>query len=362
MTVLQVCAYAAPYEGNFIKSLKALGADLKKQNINMIYAFPESAKALDWVQTLAQETTVYFLPLSKARILPQTYTALAGIYRKHPDITIVHSHFELYDVPTVLTAPRHVKVFWHLHDALEMYNSIRNKIVHRVQYGMLHRSATLLSVSQKHMAYVLRCGFPSNQALFLPNGLDTDRIKRVNDRSMDKKYDFLIFGWEFERKGVDLCIEAVQKHSIDCRIAVVGTSNTEEIIRSQFGNPPQIEVIQPVHDINALYAMTKCFLHISRAEGLSYALLEAVYAGLPVICSNIPENSFAVQFPTVTMIQSGDVDAIAEAMKKRLSDSNVCRDAVDIARGIIEEKYSVNCWVKSVLKQYGITHDECMHF
>ena len=44
MTILQVCAYAAPYEGNFIKSLKALGKVYEEKGDKMVYAFPESAR------------------------------------------------------------------------------------------------------------------------------------------------------------------------------------------------------------------------------------------------------------------------------------------------------------------------------
>lgn len=356
MTVLQVCAYAAPYEGNFIKSLKALGASLKKQNIKMIYAFPENARNIDWVQTLSQEADVYFLPLAKARIKPKTYADLERIYKKYPDIQIVHSHFELYDVPVALTAPKHVKVFWHLHDALEIYNSLCHRIVHKIQYGALHRSATLLSVSEKHMNYVLRCGFPKSQAVFLPNGLDVDRIRMDNAAMADREYDFLIFGWEFERKGVDLCIEAVTKYHLDCKIAVVGASNTVDIIRNRFGDVHQIEVIEPVSDINTLYSNAKCFLHISRAEGLSYALLEAVYAGLPVICSDISENRFAGRFPTVNMVKNEDVDSIADAMKKQLSKPFLNTESIRISRGMIDAEYSVNCWVRKTLEQYGVEY------
>ena len=72
MTVLQVCAYAAPYEGNFIASLKKLGEALKSRGHKMIYAFPENAREKEWCQKLSGETKVYFLPLAKARIKPST--------------------------------------------------------------------------------------------------------------------------------------------------------------------------------------------------------------------------------------------------------------------------------------------------
>ena len=275
------------------------------------------------------------------------------IYTKHPDLTIIHSHFELYDAPISLTAPKGVKVFWHLHDALEQYSSLKHRLEHKVQYGWCHKDATLLSVSKKHMKYVLGMGFPEKNARYIPNGLDTERIKAVSTDVEQRQYDFLIFGWEFERKGVDLCIDAVRKIGSDkVKVAVVGTLDTENMIREKYGENQGISVIKPVSDINELYAKCKCFLHISRAEGLSYALLEAIYAGLPVICSDISENRFAEAFPTVQMVKSENVPEISEKMKDILEHPGCSEEAICVSRTKIDEEYSIACWVKNVQQQY----------
>ena len=44
MTVLQVCAYAANYGGNFIASLTALDKHLTNQGVETQYIFPIAAK------------------------------------------------------------------------------------------------------------------------------------------------------------------------------------------------------------------------------------------------------------------------------------------------------------------------------
>lgn len=352
MKVLQVCAYAAPYEGNFIKSLKALQNKLSGYSVETVYAFPESAKNIQWCEELSKTNKVYFLPLSKASVRLSTRRILKRIYKENPDIGIIHSHFELYDIPVVLTAPKSVKVFWHLHDAIQIYTDIKNRLIHKVQYGLLHKKAKLLSVSEKHKDYVLGLGFPKENAFFLPNGLDLERINKVQTDVNERKYDFLIFGWEFERKGVDLCIKAFKKLNETARVGIVATKEIEERIISEYGEIPGLEVIELTKDINGLYAKTKCFLHISRAEGLSYALLEAVYAGLPVICSDIKENLFAEKFQSVTMVKNEDIDAIADAMKAQLAKPECEEEAVDSAREIIEKDYSVTSWVDNVLEHY----------
>ena len=114
------------------------------------------------------------------------------------------------------------------------------------------------------------------------------------------------------------------------------------------------KVIPAVSDVNELYAKSKCFLHISRQEGLSYALLEAIYAGLPVICSDIRENLFASQFPTVTMVEKENSTAIAKAMSEMMRNNSVDQEKVEISRKIIEEKFSTDCWVRNILVEYEV--------
>ena len=93
-------------------------------------------------------------------------------------------------------------------------------------------------------------------------------------------------------------------------------------------------------------------MHISRAEGLSYALLEVIYAGMPVICSDISENGFASKFPTVSMVKNENVDDISKAMKKQLANPIPNINDVELSRKMIVDEYSVSCWVENILHHY----------
>ena len=94
MTVLQVCAFAAPNAGNFIASLTNLEERLAEKGIQTIYAFADGARDKTWCQEIQKRTKVYFLPTAHARILPKTYQLFKRIYQEN-DIAIMHSHFEL---------------------------------------------------------------------------------------------------------------------------------------------------------------------------------------------------------------------------------------------------------------------------
>ena len=352
MDILQVCAYAAPYPGNFIRSLLALEQKAAENGHRTLYAFPETARKIPWCEELAKHAKVYFLPLSKARIRLKTYIALHDILNENPDIKVIHSHFELYDFPIVLVAPKNIKVFWHLHDAIQSFAGLKNRLVHRVQYGLIKGRAQLLSVAEENGNYAISCGFPKEHVTLVPNAIDLERIQKV-DLNRVPEYDFLIFGWELERKGVDLCFEAVRRLKTPIKVVLIAKAGVKDEITRRFGHCDNIDVCEPISDVNLLYCQSKAFLHISRAEGQSYALIEAIYAGLPALISDIPENMFATQFGNVFVAKSEDANDIAKRMEELL-DATLDPIASKNNRQIIEEKYSTAVWANRVFEIYGI--------
>lgn len=183
MKIMQVCAYAAPYEGNFMKSLYALEKETANHHHDIIYVLPETIQHHQWVKELMMRKQIYFLPVRKARIKPKTYLLLRKIFKDNPDISIVHSHFELYDIPCVLTAPKNVRIFWHLHDPISTDVKDSRALLTYIQYKYLSKRAILLSVADKYKEDIIKLGFPSAHAFTQKNGIDLDRIKSAPPRT-----------------------------------------------------------------------------------------------------------------------------------------------------------------------------------
>lgn len=357
MNVLQICAYGAEYPGNFINTLEKLEQKLSEKGHNTIYAFADTAKDKEWCKKIQNRTKVYFLPVAKARISPCVYKLCRNIFKENK-IDIVHSHFELYDIPITIMAPKNVKIFWHVHDPIEEYYKkagILKKILWSIQYSKFRRNIKILSVSKKHGEFIQNIGLGKKNVEYFPNGIDTNRIKLLNNTI--NKNNFLLFGWEIHRKGVDLAYEASKyfsENNYKLKIYCVGKEECKEYLKNKKVNDC-ICYSEPVSDINVLYKKTKCFLHISRAEGLSYALLEVIYAGLPVICSDIEENMFAKEFENVLFVKNENVQDIIDKIKKIISDDYIItKEQVEKNRKIIEKKYSMDSWCEKLVNLYGI--------
>lgn len=358
MTVLQVCAYGASYAGNFIASLEALETELAKRNIRTIYAFVGRAGEQDWCKKIQQRTKVYFLPEAKARILPKTYDVFRKIYKEN-DISVVHSHFELYDIPATVMAKPGTKIFWHLHDPIKLEKQSRSRqILTKLQYGVVGRKATLLAVAEEYRKVVVGLGFPEKQTTTLVNGLDLNRVTPV-DSNRQTRYDFLTFGWDFYRKGGDVILEACRRlatDGYDFRLLFNGNALTwpklEEYLKGE--KPAWLELGQPVENINELFEASRVFIQASRRETFSYAVCEAAYAGLPVISTDIAGLEWAHNLPTVEFVKNEDVSGLYEVMKAYLEDKSFPEDQSEQSREIIAEKYSTQEWTRKVLERYGI--------
>lgn len=353
MAVLQVCAFAAPSGGNFIASLMHLENNLKEQGVETVYAFSDGAQGKPWCQEIQERTKVYFLPTAKARILPKTYQIFRKIYREN-NISIVHSHFELYDMPATVMAPKETKIFWHLHDALKhnySKGSVSRRILTKIQYGFVGRRAQLLSVSKEHAKFAQKLGFPAEQITYFPNGINTERIQTTPLKKSTNR--FLMFGWEVMRKGVDLVVQSAEKAQVEnLEIVIIGQEECRQYLMHHCSTQ-KIRFLFPVDNINDLYRNAKAFLHVSRAEGLSYALLETIYAGIPVICSDIPENKFANAFRNVFFVRNEDVEAIANQICDLANWSGIMSDEdVRFNQQLIEQNYSIEAWSRKLMNFY----------
>lgn len=354
MVVLQVCAFGAPQPGNFISSLLELEEELKKQGISTIYAFAETAIDKTWCKEICKKAKVYFLPVYHARVRLKTYNLFRRIYAEN-NIDIVHSHFELYDIPATIMAPPKTRVFWHLHDPIkEYYKKARftRRVLYHFQYGTIGKRAILLSVSKEHAEFAISLGFKEDKVHYVPNGINTERIRC--SFLPDKPMRFLMFGWDVIRKGVDLVVESdkqLSKDLTDYEILVVGQQNCRDYLANCPTN--HIRFLSPVDDVNALYSTSKVFLHVSRAEGLSYALLESIYAGLFVICSDIPENQIARVFKGVRFVKVNESEDISDAMREQINNKKGLQEADYLHnKRIIEKEYSVSAWVRRIQSFY----------
>ena len=127
---------------------------------------------------------------------------------------------------------------------------------------------------------------------------------------------------------------------------IVGYGDQEGVIRSYISEKDMDEVIKIVPgesaDVKALLDASDVYLSTSIREGTSNTILEAMEAALPIVATDVGDNSRMVDDGNSGFIcMPKDVTALSTALIKLIDDKKL-RNAFGIrGREVLREKYSV---------------------
>lgn len=369
-TVVHLAQYAAPYLGNFVKSLMCLEERLAKNGGGMVYVFPPQARDCVWFEGFASEHEVSLIQPGKAGV-----AAIEAVIKKYKGNVLMHTHFEGYD-EAVCKAVRHsgydIPVVWHLHDHLSYQPNILKAMYQRWCFFRHYCLPTLRSrvytigVSQDVDAFVHRfCGRFKGR-IVLPNGIDSSRIYKTKDWKTkgDGVCRFVCLGGRNVSKRIDIVLEAFKLLYKSGRLKagatilrVVKGTDSDEVFSRVFGPdaalPQWLEPIEQDEDIVRVFDGTDCFISAAQHETFSYAVCEATLYGLAVIQSDIPGTMWNAGNPSVMLFKSIDVSDLADKIEDFISiDRHKLAEDTAITAARNRTKYTLDAWCNSVLKMY----------
>lgn len=134
MNILIAADYSTPASGNFIGSLFDLGKDLKNDNHNLYFIFPEAPNTLSdnsWVRWL--ENSGFKVFLTKHKTGDESFTFLKSVIDEN-NIDILHLHFGMYH-RIALDCAKSLGVEIIIHDHMEF--SPRESLIKQKAYCAL---------------------------------------------------------------------------------------------------------------------------------------------------------------------------------------------------------------------------------
>ena len=367
-SVIHVAAYGAAYPGTFVASLRALQRPCSGMGLSLAFAFSDCVASHGWVADLRREGFPVHI-LRAAESLGARTRALAEIVARERAV-LIHTHFGTYDVPAALAALRsrgRVAVVWHAHNALSERRPVLSVAKDLAKLSVLGRGARLVAVSPAIIDEAARHGFPRGRAWHVPNGIDLAHATRTRLGRDELRRQLgiassasvvLAFGWDPERKGIDLALRALGAMSARGAAAVlvaVGTERLRSFVHAALGRalPAWLRVVEPREDVADLFAAADVFLSASREEGFSYALGEALANGLPVVCSDIPGIRWACRAPGVQLFTPGDAVSLVQALIAVSRRSRADREAFALgARRFAAEQLSLAVWADRMGSMY----------
>lgn len=301
-SVIQAMGFSAPYPGNFIASIISLTDAMAESGIGSIVVAPMEARQRPWVSEFERrEIPIYYVD-RQANVRAKTKFLLEVASRHNTQL--IHTHFSLFEVSAAIAARiGRFRAIWHARGILETKgfgNTARNIIKRRVLgNGLVHR---MVAVSDAVAESLIKSGVSAGKVTTIYNGIDTsrfphvasdvrERIREENGLERETRI-FLFFGRDPYVKGLDVFVSAIQglprEELNNARFFVVSGEKNADELRKQVEGVASIEVVSPRADVENLFYMADCFVSASRTEAFSFAVGEAMCAGLPVIACGLP--------------------------------------------------------------------------
>lgn len=366
--LLCIAQYAAPYEGNFIASLEALEAILcKEYKCEVAYVFPRLASSQAWIHKFMLEHRTFFT----CNDVCHSYTELEKIREEYMP-TLVHTHFDGYDLAVNKVFFNGVKIVWHMHNHLSYVNHPLKAIYQMwcflQHYGWQSKNVNIISVSDEMKKFVEKWRKRSiygtlfaggGKIQFIPNGIELSRVlNKRKPRISDDKLIFLAFGGRNSQKRIDVLLEAGKeliKLRNDFQVFITKGTDTESVVNNYFqGNLPSWVILKDqTEDIASLFNSVDCFISSSEHETFSYAICEASVFGLPVIQSDIAGTMWNAKNPSTRLFKVNDPLALCKQMNFIIdADKEELEKQIQVTIENNRRDYSLEQWAHNVISFY----------
>jgi glycosyltransferase involved in cell wall biosynthesis len=358
--------YAGPYPGSFVPMLAATAGEASRRGYRNTIWLSAVARDRAWLTELEGLAEIRWLDADRGSIggIRPTLAALGPALADGREPAVLHTHFTAFDIPAALMRlrRRRLAVFWHEHSrvrdtrAARARNAARYLLLGRLVNGILCVSPEIREALRERHA-------PAARLIDFPNAIDIGRFPLVTDQRRraarqelglaDDERVVLHFGWDWHRKGGDLMVAAAGTFAADERVrwlTVLGAGAPPP----ELAGSPAVRGLPPSDDVSRLYAAADVFLSCSRAEGMPYAMLEALASGLPVVGTDLPG-----QTPLLTGLPGAEVvavepAAIAAGVRRLLAFGPDERERhAHQARERVAASYSLDAWSRNLVDLYG---------
>lgn len=204
--------------------------------------------------------------------------------------------------------------------------------------------------------------FPRAVVEYIPNGVElsdkkykTDYVKK---QGLKTGHYFLHLARLVAHKAQDDTIRAFKKVQTDDKLVIAGSAAFDDVaymehLEKLAQDDPRIIFTGHISGEPLFELINHCraFVHPSRSEGLSVAILEAMANGKLVIMSDIPANLELIDHSGIA-VPVGDIDKLAKAIQWALDDPKSAEERGERGREVIRRLFSWEAVVKRTEKIY----------
>jgi glycosyltransferase involved in cell wall biosynthesis len=283
--------------------------------------------------------------------------------------TILHTHFTAFDIAAASAARRRPEIiaYWHLHSALRPGAWWRAR--NAVKFGLLSRGVEeILCVAPNIRDQARDRLAPSDRLAVVPNAIELTRFPLVTPERRQKSREALAlpvdakvvlhFGWDWDRKGGDIFLEAIasllkDRSNRDLVAVTVADRQRAESAAESLGISENLHILEPSDDVGAFYAAADVFAAPSRGEGHPFAVAEALASGLPVVASPIPGHEMIAAGTQGCRIAPLEAPPFSNALRDVMAVPTIETDRIRLAaRDWVVAEMDIDAWSERMLARY----------
>lgn len=243
---------------------------------------------------------------------------------------------------------------------------------HHVAYRLINRYVdVVLPVSDEVRNYAIeRDGLDPKKAVTLYNGVELERIAQAGDeQSLRASLGLgaaspivLTVANIRQVKGIDVFVRAA---AVACRefptalFLVAGhftepdcVQQLQELIRD-LGLTKNVRLLGGTGKIFSLLKLSNVFCLLSRSEGFSNALLEAMACSLPCVATRVGGNAEAIEEgQSGFLVETEDANAAGERILRLLRDPAKALEMGAVGRRLIETRFTIEVMMRQLVALY----------
>lgn len=330
LLVTTISGFVPQFEMNNVYILQEMGYEIHyASNFNNVHYGSDNHR-LDGTGIIKHQVDFVRSPF-KLKANYKAYKQLKQVMgEEHYDM--VHCHTPMGAVIARLVAKAHrkngTKVFYTAH-GFHFYKGAPLKnwlFFYPVERWLAKYTDVLITINKEDYACAKRfCHKKATQVEYIPGvGIDTEKIAGIAgavDRDERRRAlglgteDFVLINAAelSQRKNQKVILEAVKElrenYGTEVKVLLCGRGPLQQQLEQyakEAGIEEQVKFLGYRTDVYELYAASDCFIFSSLQEGLPVALMEAMAAGLPVVCSRIRGN--------VDLVEDGENGYLVEVM------------------------------------------------
>lgn len=351
MNILYLINHAG--KGGSEKYVKLLAEYAASQENNIFFVYNEDGLLANQMESI----TGNLLRLEmKSPFDLAAAKALSG-YCKANKIDIIHTQFARENYIAIVSKKffgNRAKIIHTCH--INTPNNILWQLMNKLFMKENHR---IIAVCSSVRELLISNNYPADKVQLVYNGISyRENLERLKKNT--KPVTFVSVTRFSEEKGIFFLLEAaklLKERGADFLLTIAGDGPLyEDAVKFVEKNELIKNISLPgyCNDIESLLLNSECFINSSSSEALSFAILEAMEAGLPIIATNIGGNPDIVNEKTNCglLVPYGSNECLANAMTYITDNPKEAAVMAKNARKAVKEIFNVDNSIKTAYNIY----------